>query len=168
MVVLQIRFGALASCSDGMGVVFIRNAGRRELEQMRSSFLRRENVNLLDDTLWAWTYIFTDNQESDTVRTLSILLSVRLGACRAKVNSRCPNRRFGGRRLTISDALNDPPHRNRSRIKHSRLHSQLPHEVAGKGIGVNEGLPVDVNRLTSELAHQTSNPQSPLRHGRQS
>jgi hypothetical protein len=42
--------------------------------------------------------------------------------------------------LTISDALNDPPHRDGSRIQHSRLHSQLPHEVATENKGVSGGL----------------------------
>jgi hypothetical protein len=46
MVIFQIGLCTLTSGSNGMCVIFIGDAGRRELEEVRSSFLNGKSVRL--------------------------------------------------------------------------------------------------------------------------
>ena len=57
---LQIRLGALATRTDRHGKILVRVPRRRELKQVRSSL------------------ILSDDEEANTIRPTSVLLSVHL------------------------------------------------------------------------------------------
>jgi len=118
IVVFQISFGTLTSCSDRMRVVLIEDTSRREFEKMRPSLLLEQqrrhemsgSASHVKQSSVSNTYVFSDDQEPNSVWTFSIVLRVGLS--------------------TVRDALYDPSDWNRSSVKHSRLHRLLPHEVA--------------------------------------
>jgi hypothetical protein len=115
IVVFKVGLGALAPSSDRVCVIFVENTGRRELEEVRTGLLRkraraRSATNACETSQATIAYIFSHDEESNTIRPLSIILGVRLSS--------------------ISDALYNPPDRDWTCVEHPGLHRLLPHKVA--------------------------------------
>jgi hypothetical protein len=115
IVVFKVGLGALAPSSDRVCVIFVENTSRRELEEVRTGLLRkraraRSAKNVRGASQATIAYVFSHDEESDTIRPLSIILGVRLSS--------------------ISDALHNPPDRNWTGVEHPGLHRLLPHKVA--------------------------------------
>lgn len=64
-----------------MCVVFIGDASRRELEEVRPRFLKKGTCVSLDRKGASKAYVFSNDKESNTIRPLSVLLCVCLCTC---------------------------------------------------------------------------------------
>ena len=77
------------------------------------------------------TYILSYDEEADTIGPLSILLSVRLCSCSLQDGAdQLSDAVLPVTLHTIGNTLNNPANRDRTRIEHTGLHSQLSHKIA--------------------------------------